>query len=61
MALAWWKGLSRNAVHHEKREKAIATALRELSAEAEQDIELLLQKRYEKFRKIGVFQEINQL
>ncbi len=41
--------------------KAIATALRELSAEAEQDIELLLQKRYEKFRKIGVFQEINQL
>lgn len=41
--------------------KAIASTLRELCAEAEQDMDDLLQKRYEKFRKIGVFQEINQL
>ena len=39
--------------------KAIASALRELSRE--RDIDILLNKRYEKFRKIGVFQEINQL
>lgn len=39
--------------------KAIAAALKELAAE--KDMDALLQKRYEKFRKIGVFQEINQL
>ena len=39
--------------------KALTAVLRELSSE--QDIDSLLQKRYEKFRKIGVFQEINQI
>lgn len=39
--------------------KALASMLRELLAEP--DIDAMLEKRYEKFRKIGVFQEINQL
>ena len=38
--------------------RALRDQLAELSAE--QDIDILLQKRYEKFRKIGVFRQINQ-
>ncbi len=38
--------------------KALVYTLRELSAV--QDVDEMLAKRYEKFRKIGVFQEINQ-
>lgn len=38
--------------------KAVTAALHELCAE--QNVDELLKKRYEKFRRIGVFQEINQ-
>ena len=40
----------------------VGRALREQLAEltAEQDMDILLQKRYEKFRKVGVFRTINQ-
>ena len=38
--------------------RALRDQLAELSAET--DIDILLQKRYEKFRKIGVFRQINQ-
>ena len=38
--------------------RALRDQLAELSAE--NDIDILLQKRYEKFRKIGVFRQINQ-
>ena len=38
--------------------RALRDCLGELAAE--QDIDILLQKRYEKFRKIGVFRQINQ-
>ena len=39
--------------------KTLVTVLQELCAE--EDMDALLAKRYEKFRKIGVFQEINQI
>ena len=39
--------------------KALTLVLRELMAEP--DMDAMLEKRYEKFRKIGVFQEINQI
>ena len=40
----------------------VGRALRDQLAElaAETDVDILLQKRYEKFRKIGVFRQINQ-
>ena len=40
----------------------VGRALRDYLAElaAETDVDMMLQKRYEKFRKIGVFRQINQ-